>query len=373
MPPLYVTKPLLPPLDDYLPYLEAIWQSGEVTNGARFHRELEAALAAYLGVEHLCLFANGTLALLAALKALDIHGEVITTPYSFVATAHVLRWNGITPVFADIDPLTLTLRADAVEAAITPATRAILPVHVYGAPCDCAGLGALARRHGLALLYDAAHAFGVSDAGGSLLRHGDLSVLSFHATKVFHTFEGGAVVCRDAAMKRQLDLLKNFGFVDETTVVETGLNAKLDELRAAFGLLQLRHVDAAIEARRQIDARYRAQLAGLLGLRCWPLPAVARFNYGYFPVFIEGGPAVRDAVAATMRKQEVMVRRYFYPLISDFPMYAALPSAAPAQLPVARAAADSVLCLPIYPQMSAADCAAVVAALTEAIAVTKRG
>lgn len=365
--PLYVTRPLLPPLDEFRPWLESIWHSGQVTNNGPYHDELECALAAHLGVEHLSLFANGTLALMTALKALGLGGEVITTPYSFVATTHALGWCGLTPVFADIDPATLNLRPDAVEAAITPATRAILPVHVYGTPCDTAALWQIAALHRLALVYDAAHAFGVADAGGSLLRHGDLSVLSFHATKVFHTFEGGAVVCRDAAIKRELDLLKNFGFVDETTVVRTGINAKMDELRAAFGLLQLRHVDAAIEARRQIDAHYRAHLAGLSGLRCLQQPAAARSNHGYFPVFIDGGRALRDAVAAHLREHDVMARRYFHPLISDFPMYAALPSAAPARLPVARQAADSVLCLPIHPQMSADDCAHVAALLAEAL------
>lgn len=362
--PLFVTRPLLPPIGEFLPYLESIWASGHVTNGGPYCRQLEAALEAYLGVEHVVTFANGTLALMAALKALDIQGEVITTPYSFVATCHALLWNGLDPVFADIEPHTLNLDPRCVADAVSPRTTAILPVHVYGQPCDVAGLQRVADRHGLRLIYDAAHAFGVRDAGGSLLRHGDLSVLSFHATKVFHTFEGGAIVCRDEAMRRRLEHLRNFGIVDEVTVAETGINGKLNELQAAFGLLHLKYADQALSRRRAIDAHYRHALAELAPIRCLPLHAARYANHGYFPIFVREDAGIRrDAVYAGLRAQGVMARRYFHPLISEFPMYRHLPSAAPARLPVARRAAAEVLCLPIFPDMSDADCARVVDAV----------
>lgn len=364
--PLYVTQPYLPGLEEFEPYLRQIWASGQVTNGGPFHRRLEAALADYLDVPHLSLFANGTLALLVALRALEIEGEVVTTPFSFVATSHALRWNGITPVFADIDPQTLNLDPAAVEAAITPRTRAILPVHVYGRPCALDAFQALAGRHGLRLVYDAAHAFGVRLAGGNLLRAGDLSVLSFHATKVFHTFEGGAIVCHDAAMKARIDLLKNFGFKGETQVVELGINAKMNEVQAAFGLLQLAHVDAAIQARAAIDAHYRRGLADLPGLRCLsPSPGVARANHAYFPVLVEEGfgPG-RDALYEALRARGIHARRYFYPLISDFPMYR--DTAGAGRLPVAGRVAERVLCLPIFPAMTEADCARVIEAVRAA-------
>jgi dTDP-4-amino-4,6-dideoxygalactose transaminase len=351
-PPLYVTQPSLPPLEDLLPLLQDIWTRRQLTNGGPFHQQLEQALARHLDVEHLSLFANGTLALVTALQAQGIRGEVITTPFSFVATAHSLLWNGLRPVFADIDPVSLTLDPERVEALIGPQTAAILPVHVYGTPCDVGRLQQVADRHGLKLIYDAAHAFGVRDRGGSILRHGDMSILSFHATKVFTTFEGGALVCRDAQAKAHVDHLKNFGFTDEVTVVAAGINAKMNELQAAIGLLQLEHVEEALARRRQIDRTYRAALAGVPGIECLPVARDATANHGYFPIRV--GPAyrrTRDELYAYLRTHGAVVRRYFYPLISDFPMYRELPSAAPSNLPVAHAVAREVLCLPIHAQM----------------------
>lgn len=362
---LFVTRPDLPPLEDFEPYLREIWASGQVTNGGDFHRRLEAALADYLGVPHVALFANGTLALLVALRVLDITGEVVTTPFSFVATAHALLWNGNRPVFADIDPQTLNLDPAAAEAAVTPRTRAILPVHVYGHPCACADLAAVADRHDLRLLYDAAHAFGVRLTGANLLRAGDLSVLSFHATKVFHTFEGGAIVCHDRATKARIDLLKNFGFRSETEVVELGINAKMNEFQAAFGLSQLARIDRAIEARQSLDRQYREALATIAGIRCLPAPTgVARHNHAYFPVLVEPPyPLDRDALYAHLRTTGIFSRRYFFPLICDFPMYR--DAAGRERVPVARAIAAKVLCLPIHSQMTAAECGRVVEAIAD--------
>lgn len=350
--PTYVTRPLLPPLQEFLPYLEEIWQSGWLTNAGPFHQKLEAALADYLGVRHLCLFANGTIALVTALQCLRITGQVITTPYSFVATSHALLWNGIEPVFVDIDAGTCNLDPKRIEAAITPRTTAILPVHCYGNPCDVERIQGIADTYGLKVIYDAAHAFGVSYKGTSVLNFGDLSVLSFHATKAFNTFEGGAIVCPDAKTKQRVDYLKNFGFADEVTVVAPGINGKMNEIQAAFGLLQLRHVDASILKRREIDRRYRASLAEVDGIRCMPVPADARPNYSYFPILVERGyPMSRDELYEAMRQAGVFPRRYFFPLIADFPMYRGLPSAAPNLLPTARSIAASILCLPIYPTL----------------------
>ncbi|MBK1589705.1 DegT/DnrJ/EryC1/StrS family aminotransferase [Pseudomonas aeruginosa] len=309
-----VTSPLLPPLEEFIPYLEKIWESRFLTNGGDMHHALEEALCEYLGVKHIVLFANATLALITALQALRVTGEVITTPYSFVATSHALLWNGLKPIFVDIDQDSMNLDPSRIEAAITPQTTAILPVHCYGNPCDVEAIQRIADIHHLKVIYDAAHAFAVRDAGGSVLRHGDLSILSFHATKVFNTFEGGAIICSDENTRQRLNHLKNFGFVDEVTVVMPGINGKLNEVGAAFGLLQLKHVDQALEQRREIAERYRR-----------------------------------------LRDRDVLVRRYFYPLISDFPMYHSLPSAAPANLPVARSISSRVLCLPIYPGLAAAD------------------
>jgi dTDP-4-amino-4,6-dideoxygalactose transaminase len=354
--PLYVTQPDLPPLEEVVAYLERIWERKILTNGGPLHEEFEAALRDYLGVPHVSLFTNATIALLAGLKALDITGEVITTPYSFVATGHALLWNGLTPVFVDIDPVTLNLDPALLEAAITKRTTAIMPVHCYGNPCDVDAIGAVAEAHGLKVLYDAAHAFGVDVTGGSLLAHGDLSVVSFHATKVFHTFEGGAVISRDAARKRHVDRLKNFGFVDETTVVATGINGKMNEFQAAMGLVQLRYVDAAIARRAAIASRYRERLRDVPGIECVPEAGQRRATYGYFPILVGDGYALaRDALYGRLREHGVMARRYFFPLISDFPMYRHLPSAARERLPVAADRSDRILCLPIYPALADDD------------------
>lgn len=307
----------------------------------------------YLGVKHIALFANATIALVTALQALRITGEVITTPYSFVATAHSLVWNGIKPVFVDIDPDTLNLDPKKIEAAITPQTTAIMPVHCYGHPCDVERIQAIADTYGLKVIYDAAHAFGVDCHCGSVLAHGDLSVLSFHATKVFTTFEGGAIVCPDEKTRQRINYLKNFGFADEVTVVAPGINGKMSEFNAALGLLQLKGIDRAIADRRAIDEHYRAALEGTPGIRCVRSSGEARCNYSYFPILIEPGyPVSRDALYQAFRDNDIFVRRYFFPLISDFPMYRGLPSAAHKNLPVARKIAQQVLCLPIYPGLT---------------------
>src|ERR1019366_8340407 len=347
---IYVTQPSLPPLEEFIPYLQQIWDSKILTNGGPFHQQLEQVLCDYLGVKHIALFTNGTIALDTALQVLRITGEVITTPYSFVATSHSLLWNGIEPVFVDIDPLTLNLDPDKIEAAITPQTTAIMPVHCYGHPCDVVRIRKIADTYGLKLIYDAAHAFGVQLHSGSVLDHGDLSVLSFHATKVFNTFDGGAIVCPDAKTKQRIDHLKNFGFVDEVTVVAPGINGKMSEFNAALGLLQLEGIDRAIALRGAIDKRYREGLRKVAGIRCLQPDDEVRSNYSYFPILVQGDyPLSRDALYQKFRDNDINVRRYFYPLISDFPMYRGLPSAAHNNLPVARKLAQQVLCLPIYP------------------------
>jgi len=362
--PIYVTQPYLPPLEDFLPYLQQIWDCKILTNGGPFHQQLEQALCDYLGVKHLALFTNGTIALVTALQALRITGEVITTPYSFVATAHSLLWNGIKPVFVDIDVDTLNLDPLRIEAAITPQTTAIMPVHVYGHPCNVGAIQKIADRYNLRVIYDAAHAFGVHDMDGSVLNHGDLSVLSFHATKVFNTFEGGAIVCPDAKTKQRIDHLKNFGFVDETTVVAPGINGKMSEINAAFGLLQLKHIDQALARRKEIDAAYRQQVADVKGIQCLNDSGEKFANHAYFPILVQPEyPMGRDALYEKLKASEIYARRYFYPLISDFPMYRGLPSAQRRNLPVAADAADKVLCLPIYPNLTDADVARVVSIL----------
>ncbi len=348
--PIYVTQPFLPPLEEFAPYLEKIWNSRILANNGPFHRELEQALCQYLGVEHISLFANGTLALVTALQALRITGEVITTPYSFVATSHSLLWNGVKPVFVDIDPDNFNIDPARIEAAITPQTTAIMPVHCYGRPCDVHAIQHIADNYNLKVIYDAAHAFGVNDAGGTVLRHGDLSVLSFHATKVFNTFEGGAIICPDAKTKTRIDHLKNFGYVDELTVVAPGLNGKMNEFNAALGLLQLKYIDQAIAERQCIDAAYREQLTGISGIRFLPAAEVRSANYAYFPILVDAAyPLSRDTLNDRLKEHNIYARRYFYPLISDFPMYRGLPSAKQENLPVATEMASQVLCLPIYP------------------------
>jgi dTDP-4-amino-4,6-dideoxygalactose transaminase len=354
--PIYVTQPFLPALEEFIPYLEQIWDSKTLTNGGPMHQQLETALCKYLGVEHLALFANGTLALVTALQALRITGEVITTPYSFVATAHSLLWNGIKPVFVDIDRQSLNLDPAKIEAAITPQTTAIMPVHCYGNPCNVEAIQAIADNYNLRVVYDAAHAFGVRCNQGSLLRHGDLAVLSFHATKVFNTFEGGAIVCPDAKTKQRIDHLKNFGFVDEVTVVAPGINGKMSEINAALGLLQLKHIDEALGRRRAIDRRYREGLRNVPGIRCLEPAGETIPNYAYFPILVGPEyPLSRDALYQALKDRGIYGRRYFYPLISEFPMYRGLPSAARANLPVAVEVANEVICLPIYPALADAD------------------
>jgi dTDP-4-amino-4,6-dideoxygalactose transaminase len=360
-PPIYVTQPDLPPLEAFLPYLQEIWDSKVLTNGGPFHQKLEAALAEYLGVAHISLFANATIALVTALQSLRITGEVITTPYSFVATAHSLLWNGITPVFVDIEPDSLNLDPSRIEAAITPRTTAIMPIHCYGRPCQVEAIQRIADDYNLKVIYDAAHAFGVRHHGQSVLQHGDLSVLSFHATKVFNTFEGGAIICPDAKTKQRIDHLKNFGFVNETTVVATGINGKMSEFNAALGLLQLDYVGHALARRKGIDARYRQLLKGVPGIRLIEPMQDVEHNQSYFPILVEAAyPLSRDALYQQMKDAGVHSRRYFHPLISEFPMYRGLPSADSARLPVAQGASSQVICLPIYPSLSDEDVCRVV-------------
>lgn len=349
---LYVTQPSLPPLDDLIPYLREIWDARILTNNGRFHAEFEQALSDHLGVEHFSLFCNGTIALLTTIKALNLSGEVITTPYSFVATSHSLLWNNITPVFVDVCPHTLNIDPKKIEQAITPRTTGILAVHVYGSPCDVDSIQQIATRNNLKVIYDAAHAFGVGCHCGSVLNHGDLSVLSFHATKVFNTFEGGAIVSQNAEMKALIDRLKNFGFADEATVETLGINGKMSEFNAALGLLQLKYVDRDIQKRKDIDNAYREGLNGVRGIRCLDNSAGLTPNYGYFPILVDQEYALdRDSLYEKMKKNGVHPRRYFYPLISQFPMYRGFTSAHRDNLPVATRAAEQVLCLPIYPDL----------------------
>ena len=351
-PPIYVTRPALPPLEELLPYLQKMWDTRVLTNCGTFHQELEQALCEYLGVKHICLFANATIALVTALKALRIEGEVITTPYSFVATAHSLLWNGISPVFVDIEADTLNIDPAKIEAAITPKTTTIMPVHCYGTPCKVDAIQSIADNYNLKVIYDAAHAFGVKNQQGSILNYGDLSVLSFHATKVFNTFEGGAIVCPDAKTKKHIDNLKNFGFVNETTVVASGINGKMSEFNAALGLLQLKHIDSFIEKRKAIDRAYRKMLAGIKGIQCLLDVAPHDTNYSYFPILVGAEyPLGRDGLYDMLKTHEIHARRYFYPLISEFSMYRGLASADKHNLPVADVASKQILCLPIYPDL----------------------
>lgn len=332
-----------------------------MTNNGPFHQQFERALGEYLGVEYLSLVANGTIGLITALQTLRVGGEVITTPFSFCASTHALDWNGIEPVFVDIDPISMNIDAGRIEAAITPNTTAILPVHCYGYPCDVERIQRIADTYGLKVIYDAAHTFGVKYRGASVVNHGDMAVLSFHATKVFTTFEGGAIVCRDARVKQRVDYLKNFGFADEVTVMAPGINGKLNELQAAIGLLQLQHIDRALQLRKEVDQRYREALADVRGITIAEPPANTVHNSSYFPILVE--PAYRcsrDALYQRMRDAGVFGRRYFYPLISNMPMYRGRPSAAAANLPVANSVSERVLCLPIYPDLGADDQARVI-------------
>ena len=345
-----VTSPLLPDLEEFHGLLKEIWNSKWVTNNGQFHQQLEQALCAYLKVPYISLFTNGTLPLLIALQALRITGEVITTPYSFVATTHSIWWNGCKPVFVDIDPSNCGIDPDKIEAAITPRTTAIMPVHCYGKPCDMERIQAIADKYGLKVIYDAAHAFGVEVDGKSVLEQGDMATLSFHATKVYNTLEGGALVMHDAETKKRVDYLKNFGFASETEVVAPGINSKMDEVRAAYGLLNLRQVDEAIEKRHQVAIKYREALRNVKGVRFFDDMPGVRHNYSYFPIFInaEEYGMTRDELYDKMKVQGVLGRRYFYPLISSFSSYCGLPSAAPENLPVATRIANEVICLPMH-------------------------
>ena len=352
-----VTQPFLPPLEEFQIYLQQIWKNKYITNNGPFHKQLEQELCNYLGVKHISLFANGTIALLVAIKALELKGEIITTPYSFVATAHSIKWNGLEPVFVDIDPLTCNLDTKKIENAISDQTTAILPVHVYGNPCNTEKIAEIAERYGLKIIYDAAHAFGVTVNGNSILNSGDLSVLSFHATKVFNTFEGGAIVSHTAEMKKKIDDLKNFGFQDQITVEGIGINGKINEVQAAMGLLQLKYIDQVIEKRNRIAELYREKLSEVNGISFLDGIKGVKHNYSYFPIFInerEYGMN-RDKVYEELTNHNIFTRRYFYPLISRFSAYKNLPSAEEKSLPVAEQISSEVICLPIYPDLEHRD------------------
>lgn len=352
-----VTSPLLPNLEEFNLLLQDIWKSKWITNNGRFHRQLEKELAEYLKVPYISLFTNGTLPLITALQALRITGEVITTPYSFVATTHSIWWNGCKPVFVDVDPSNCGIDPSKIEAAITPKTTAIMPVHCYGKPCDIKGIQEIADKYGLKVIYDAAHAFGVEINGETILNAGDLSTLSFHATKVYNTIEGGALVMHDEKTKQRIDYLKNFGFAGEITVVAPGINSKMDEVRSAYGLLNLKQVDEAIEKRHQVAVTYRDAFKEVEGISYFEDMPGVKHNYSYFPIFVDSEKfgRTRDQLYEDMKKENILSRRYFYPLISNFSTYRALPSASKDNLPVANRLADSVLCLPMHHELSTED------------------
>ena len=350
--PIYVTQPFLPPLKEFIPYLEEIWDNKILTNNGPFHQQLEDELCRYLGVEYISLFANGTLALVSALQAMRVTGEVITTPYSFVATSHSLLWNGVKPVFIDIDPTTFNLDASKIEAAITPQTTAIFPVHCYGYPCDVERIQKIADTYGLKVIYDAAHAFGSEIEGKSLLRYGDLSIVSFHATKVFNTFEGGAIICPDKKTKERIDYLKNFGIADETTVIAPGINGKMNEVQAAVGLLQLKYIDTTIETRQKLDNIYRQELSAIKGIHIPELPEASKHNFSYFPILVENTYSMtRDNLYEKLKEKNIFSRKYFSPLITDLPMYRSLPSAHSSNLSEAGKISKKILCLPMFPAL----------------------
>lgn len=352
-----VTSPLLPDLKEFEKMLEDIWQRKWLTNNGHYHQELEKALSEYLGVPYLSLFTNGTLPLITALQAMRITGEVITTPYSFVATTHSIWWNNLKPVFVDVEEETGNIDPEKIEAAITPQTTAIMPVHVYGTPCNTKRIQEIADIYGLKVIYDAAHAFGVNVDGKSILEEGDMSTLSFHATKVYNTIEGGALICRDEATKKRIDYLKNFGFAGETTVVAPGINSKMDEIRSAYGLLNLKQVDNAIAKRKHIAEQYREALKDVSGIRFLKDIEGVRHNYSYFPIFINENEygKTRDTLYTQLKENNILGRRYFYPLISNFPVYRGLESANPNNLPIATKLADQVLCLPMYADLTDND------------------
>lgn len=362
-----VTSPLLPDLGELNACLQNIWSRKWITNNGHYHQELEKALCEYLKVPYVSLFTNGTLPLITALQALRITGEVITTPYSFVATTHALWWNGIKPVFVDIDPSTGNIDPKKIEAAITPRTTAIMPVHVYGKPCDTVAIQEIADKYGLKVIYDAAHAFGVEVNGESILNAGDMATLSFHATKVYNTIEGGALVMHDAQTKKRIDYLKNFGFAGETEVVAPGINSKMDEVRAAYGLLNLKQVDTAIEARRRVAVRYREALRDVDGISFFDDMPGVKHNYSYFPIFVDAEKygMTRDELYFKMKDRGVLGRRYFYPLISTFSTYRGLESAHPDNLPEATKMAESVICLPMHHALTAEDVERVLEAIRQ--------
>jgi dTDP-4-amino-4,6-dideoxygalactose transaminase len=361
-----VTSPLLPDLNDFIPLLKDIWDRKWLTNNGYYHNELEKALAEYLGVKYISLFTNGTLPLITALQAMRISGEVITTPYSFVATTHSIWWNGLKPVFVDVEEESGNLNPDKIEAAITPHTTAIMPVHVYGTPCNTNRIKEIADTYGLKVIYDAAHAFGVKTNGESVLNSGDMSTLSFHATKVYNTIEGGALICHDEASKKRIDHLKNFGFAGETTVVAPGINSKMDDVRAAYGLLNLKQVDMAILHRKKIVETYREALKNVKGIRFLTDKDNIHYNYAYFPIFIDSNYDLsRDALYNKLKEHNIFGRRYFYPLISTFSTYKGLESANPLNLPIATKMANQVLCLPIYADLQHEDVQRVIECIVE--------
>lgn len=351
--PIYVTKPSLPPLEEFTELLKEIWESKIITNNGPFHQKFEKALAEFLGVKYISLFANGTLALITALQALRINGEVITTPYSFVATTHALSWNGIKPVFVDIDPLYCNINPDKIEAAITPQTTAIMPVHVYGYPCDVKKIQNIADAYGLKVIYDACHAFSVKIDGNSVLNYGDLSVLSFHATKVFTTVEGGAIISHDEKTKTRIDFLKNFGYDGEVRVIAPGINAKMNEIQAALGLLQLKYIEKTLYNRKKIVEYYRELLNDIPGINFIIEPEGVEYNFSYFPILINEKVygISRDELYEFLGNHAYHGRRYFYPLISQFPTYRGLPSSNPANLEVAEKITREVICLPLFPDL----------------------
>ena len=368
-----VTSPLFPPLEEFIPYLQQIWDNKWLTNNGDFHQQLEKELASYLGVDFISLFTNGTLPLITALQALGVKGEVITTPYSFVATSHSIWWNGLTPVFVDVDPVTGNMDPEKIEEAITPDTTAIMPVHVYGVPCDTERIQAIADRYGLKVIYDAAHAFGVKKDGVSVLQAGDMSTLSFHATKTYNTAEGGALVCRSMEMKQTVDYLKNFGFEDETTVVAPGISSKMDEIRAALGLLNLKYIDSAIRRRKEIARLYIEMLVEVPGISVH-LPILQSFlsddielNYGYFPIFVDAKEysLSRDGLYDRFKENGIFARRYFYPLITSFAPYNRLPHTSENELPVSNRLANQVLCLPIHDRLEDSDIERIVNVITD--------
>ena len=352
--PIYVTEPYLPPLDEFTPYLEQIWENKRVTNKGPFHDQLEEELCSFLGVKHISLFCNGTIALLVAMKALRLTGEIITTPYTFVATTHAIKWNGLTPVFVDIEEHSCNIDPGKIENAITDKTTGIMPVHVYGVPCNIEEIQNIADKYDLKVIYDAAHAFGVKENGSSILNAGDLSVLSFHGTKVFNTFEGGAIVSQSKKMKRRIDDLKNFSFHDELSVTGLGINGKMNEVQAAIGLLQLKYIKHAFKARNKVHKFFRSRLKDIPGLRFQDIPSGVDYNFSYFPVFIneEKFGISRDGLFDLLIQRGINARRYFYPIVSEFPIYRGLNSSKPSNLINSHLIARQVICLPIYPELS---------------------